>query len=140
MKEVKETIKPDEVVKKKRQSGKRKPKPKIEDVQKEEVSLNPQQVENTYGIDAVETLNNILTEEISKDSVLDKLTKKVEDKANMEEGMQIEQTPGLSQHANGWQKWLKYQRMTPEDFLKRYPTHKMKHFIEEIVQFNAKKQ
>ena len=138
MKEVEETIKPDEVVKKKRQSGKRKPKPKIEDVQKEEVSLNPQTIE--YGIDAVETLNNILTEEISKDSILDKLTKKVEDKADMEEGMQIEQTPGLSQHANGWQKWLKYQRMTPEDFLKRYPTHKMKHFIEEIVQFNAKKQ
>lgn len=45
----------------------------------------------------------------------------------------------LSKQAQGWKDWLAYQRMTPEDFLTRYPAHKMRHLIQEIVDFNAKK-
>jgi hypothetical protein len=46
----------------------------------------------------------------------------------------------LSKHAEGWRDWLAYQKITPADWLKRYPTHKMRHFVEEIIAFNAQNQ
>lgn len=41
----------------------------------------------------------------------------------------------LSQQAMGWKKFLERQRMTPEQWLEKYPTNKFKHFVEEIVEF-----
>lgn len=42
----------------------------------------------------------------------------------------------LSRQALQWQAWLKYQKMTPELFMEKYPNHKMKEFILELVAFN----
>ena len=47
--------------------------------------------------------------------------------------------PGLSREAQNWLKFLSRNQMTPEEFLRRYPTNKYKHQVEEIVQFNTKK-
>lgn len=133
IKETTEAIESQEVpVKKKRASGKRKPKPKIEEVPKEELSSTDQiteaQTEKTAGVDATEILTNILTEEVEK----------LDEQKGMPEVMQIP-TKVLSKQADGWKKWLALQRMTPDDFIKRYPNHKMKHFIQEIIDFEAEK-
>lgn len=63
----------------------------------------------------------------------------VEQPKVMEEVMQINRTPTLSKPAYQWVEYLKRNKMTPEEFLKRYPTNKFKHQIEEIIQFNAQK-
>lgn len=119
-------------VKKKRASGKRKPKPKTEDVQKEEVSLNPQQqAEEEFAAEGAEIIVKAIDEQITNEAIA------LGANPDMPVSLQVEKK--LSKHADGWQKWLALQRMTPEDFIKRYPNHKMRHFIDEIIEFNAQK-
>lgn len=45
----------------------------------------------------------------------------------------------LSKQAQGWADWLRYQKISPEKFLERFPNHKFKSFIEEIIAFEAEK-
>ncbi len=44
----------------------------------------------------------------------------------------------LSKQATNWKNFLAEKKLTPEQFLAKYPTNKMKHFIQEIVDFNNK--
>jgi len=44
----------------------------------------------------------------------------------------------LSKQAENWRLWLVRQKMTPEQFIAKYPTNKMKHFVQEIIDFNTK--
>lgn len=50
-----------------------------------------------------------------------------------------EKEPELTKQARGWRDWLAYQKMTPEEFLKKYPRHKFKNFVEEIIEKRVKK-
>lgn len=45
---------------------------------------------------------------------------------------------GLSQQAANWEKYLAYQKITPEEWLRRSPKNKFKHFVQEIIDFRAK--
>lgn len=40
---------------------------------------------------------------------------------------------GLSKQAQQWKDWLDYYKMTPEQFIEKYPTHKFLSFIKEII-------
>jgi signal recognition particle subunit SEC65 len=75
------------------------------------------------------------TEEEVKEAIVE------ETAAALPEVLQVAKAdePKLSKQAQGWRDWLAYQKMTPEDFLERYPAHKMRHLIEEIIRFNAQK-
>lgn len=78
----------------------------------------------------------IVTEEGPSEEEL--LSEKIElASAGLEETEQIKKT--LSTQAEGWKKWLAYQKITPEDWLDKYPTHKMKHLVQEIIDFNSAK-
>lgn len=45
--------------------------------------------------------------------------------------------PGeLSYQAKKWADYLNYLKWTPEDFLVKYPNHKFKEFIQEVIDFN----
>lgn len=103
----------------------RKPKEqKTEIVSHETFGISPEQIQG-------------VAEEIS--NAIDKTI--IEDLVSLGEAktVNIPEVKELSIQAEGWRKWLSYQRMTPEDFLKRYPTHKMIHHIKEIIAFNAQK-
>jgi len=125
-------------------------KPKAEIVSHETIGVTPEQVQ-----EAAEEISKMIDGEIIKDlialgnenvpqevvsmSILSNRTKGTVEITNIVT-KPIEETPKeLSKQAAGWRDWLKYQRMTPDDFLKRYPTHKMIHFIKEIIEFNAQK-
>lgn len=44
--------------------------------------------------------------------------------------------PVLSNLAFKWNEYIKYYKTTPEKFLEKYPNHKFKSFIEEIITYN----
>lgn len=44
----------------------------------------------------------------------------------------------LSKQAQNWKDWLEYQKIKPEDFIRKYPEHKYISFIKEIIQNNSK--
>lgn len=81
------------------------------------------------------------TEHVIETVIADKDEEILALEAALPEVMQIEKEieRQLSKQASGWRDWLAYQRMTPEDFIVRYPSHKMRHLIQEIIDFNAKK-
>ena len=41
----------------------------------------------------------------------------------------------LSKNALGWKLYFERQKLDPEVFIKKYPTHKMKHYIDEVVEY-----
>lgn len=160
---------PTEIVKKKRQSGKRKPKPKTEEVKEEGVSLQKLTEEEIAGvwaeklsktidadmvkgllecngiIDGVPQEEEVVLEKKEKAEALKDLINKIGVETDNEHKLYIDpndnvifmkpKPPELSKQAQGWVKWLEYQKMTPEEFIKKYPSNKMKHFIEEIIRF-----
>lgn len=77
-----------------------------------------------------EVVNQVIVEEIREEVI-----EAVEEPLVSEEP---EVPQELSKEAENWEKWLAYQRMTPEVFLEKYPTHKFKHRIEEIIKFRSK--
>lgn len=117
-------------------------KKKKEDVI-EDVPALPQQ---TITLDQVETVVEV--KEDGQEEVINQVEEETEAvdpvveaaAAGLEEVLQLPVKEELSKQAAGWRDWLAYQRMTPEDFLERYPSHKMRHLIQEIIDFNAKKK
>ena len=51
-------------------------------------------------------------------------------------GVVMEKPKELSFHAQKWANYLGYLKFPAEDFLKKYPSHKYKEFIEELIEFN----
>ena len=107
-----------ETVVKKSRSGKRKPKVKEESVipsdQKAEIVAN---VAKAIDLDITVELIGL--------------------------GDEVETAPApkgqMSPQAHQWMLFLERNQMTAEEWLKRYPTNKFKHHVEEILLFKAKK-
>lgn len=114
------------IIKKKRQSGKRKPKEHVSSkpVVKEEIVVS-----DTPEVADVELKVQYLdpAEEIAK----------MVDQVIINE--LINEPKELSKQAENWRLWLERYKLTPEQFLEKYPNHKFKHFMEEIIAFQAKK-
>lgn len=47
------------------------------------------------------------------------------------------QVKELSSTAKSWKNYLEYQKITPQQFLKKYPNHKFKAFVEEIMLYEV---
>lgn len=105
--------KPLPLVKKKRQSGKRKPK--------EHVSSKPVIKQEELIVDAEITISEMIDKNIIDQIIENSVPKE------------------LSKQADNWRLWLERYKFTPEQFLEKYPTHKFKHLIEEVINFQAKK-
>lgn len=88
---------------------------------------------------AVKKVAKTKTEPVNEQADISVPAETVEQPKVMEEVMQINRTPTLSKPAYQWVEYLKRNKMTPEEFLKRYPTNKFRYQIEEIIQFNAQK-
>lgn len=83
-------------------------------------------------VDAIRPLSNTKTGQIDSRLNLDDVLKK-DSKTFLKEKQKPEKE--LSVQALKWEKYLNYTGWTAEDFLKKYPNHKFKEFIEELINF-----
>lgn len=102
------------------------PEPKVEEYE----STPPWEPEPIIAAVSVEQMNEVIEENISSSDP-------IEIEVVVNDSVVGDQT-GLSPQAANWEKWLAYQRMSPETWLAKYPTNKFKHFVQEIVDKRAK--